>query len=271
MIALAFRDITNFQSARKRKNPMCTLVLLRRPANPWPLVLAANRDEMADRPWDAPGRWWDDRPEVVAGRDVLAGGSWLGVNETGVVAAILNRMGTLGPQAGKRSRGELVLEALDHADAADAAQSLAGLAASSYRPFNMVIADNRDAFWLRADGRNIQSRPIPPGLHMLSALELDDRASPRIDAYLDRFAALAPPDPMTGTWTQWESLLAHTGGDGPEGEEAPSMCFLRPNGFGTVSSSLIALPAPELGQTPPVWRFAAGRPDQTPFEPVALG
>ena len=250
---------------------MCTLVLLRRPAHPWPLVLAANRDEMASRPWKGPGRWWDDRPEVTAGQDSLAGGSWLGMNETGVVAAILNRMGTLGPEAGKRSRGELVLEALDHADAADAAQSLAGLEAASYRPFNMVVADNRDAFWLRADGFRIQSLPIPPGLHMLSALELDDRASPRIAAYLDRFAALAPPDPAMGQWEPWERLMAHTGDDGPEGEEAPSMCFLRPNGFGTVSSSLIALPAPEQAPAKPVWRFAAGRPDRAPFEAISLG
>ena len=161
---------------------MCTLVLLRRPTESWPLVIAANRDEMADRPWLAPGRWWDDRPEVLAGQDELAGGSWLGLNDTGVVAAILNRIGTLGPEKGKRSRGELVLEALDPADATDAAEALAGLAAASYRPFNMVVADNRDAFWLRADGTTIQSHPIPPGLHMLSALVLDDRSSPRIAA-----------------------------------------------------------------------------------------
>ena len=249
---------------------MCTLVLLRRPAAPWPLVLAANRDEMAARPSQPPGRWWDDRPEVVAGRDALAGGSWLGMNDTGVVAAILNRMGTLGPQAGKRSRGELVLEALDHADAADAAEALASLNAGSYRPFNMVVADNRDAFWLRADGRTITAQSIAPGLHMLSALELDDRSSPRIEAYLDRFAALAAPRPDMEDWTGWPDLLADTGKDGPDGEEAPSMCFTRPDGFGTVSSSLIALPAPELAPAPPVWRFAAGRPDRTAFEAVVM-
>ncbi|MDO8607233.1 MAG: NRDE family protein [Phaeospirillum sp.] len=254
---------------------MCTLVLLRRPSEPWPLIMAANRDEMADRPSRPPGRWWEDRPEIVAGQDILAGGSWLGVNETGVMAAILNRMGTLGPQPGKRSRGELVLEALDHADAADAAQALSGLKASSYRPFNMVIADNRDAFWLRADGRTIQALPIAPGLHMLSALELDDRASPRIEAYLGRFQASAPPrpdpdHPLGGDWADWTGLLADTGRDGPDGEETPSMCFTRANGFGTVSCSLIALPAPRIAPMPPVWRFAAGRPDRTAFDAVAM-
>ncbi|WP_096704276.1 NRDE family protein [Magnetospirillum sp. 15-1] len=252
---------------------MCTLVLLRRPGHDWPLIVAANRDEMNTRPWKPPGRWWDDRPEVVAGLDELAGGTWLGVNDTGVMAAILNRIGTLGPAPGKRSRGELVLEALEHADAADAAQALAELNGDSYRSFNMVVADNRDAFWVRADGRRVEVHPIAPGLHMLSALDLDDRASPRIAAYLDRFGAVAAPMPDPshaegGDWAAWQTLMADTGGCGPDGEETPAMCFLRPDGFGTVSASLIALPAPSLAETGRVWRFAAGRPDQVGYSSV---
>ena len=93
---------------------MCTLVILYRPDHDWPVLIAANRDEMLDRAWSAPARHWPDRPEVVAGRDKLAGGSWLGVNDHGVAAGILNRLGSLGPDANKRTRGELVLEALDH-------------------------------------------------------------------------------------------------------------------------------------------------------------
>jgi hypothetical protein len=104
---------------------------------------------MIDRPWAAPGRHWADRPEVIAGLDHTAGGSWLGINDHGVVAAILNRRSSLGPAPGKRSRGELVLEALDHADAAVAAEALADLDPAAYRSFNMVVADNRDAYWLR--------------------------------------------------------------------------------------------------------------------------
>ena len=94
---------------------MCTLVILRRPEAHWPLIVAANRDELADRPWKGPERHWPDRPDVTAGKDLTAGGSWFGVNDDGLFAAILNRPGTLGPKEGKRSRGELVLEALDHA------------------------------------------------------------------------------------------------------------------------------------------------------------
>src|SRR5437764_11706760 len=103
---------------------MCTLVILRRPDHHWPVLIGANRDEMIDRPALPPGRHWPDRPEVVAGLDQLAGGAWLGLNDLGVAAAVLNRQGSLGPAPGPRSPGQLVLEALDHADAADAAAAL---------------------------------------------------------------------------------------------------------------------------------------------------
>lgn len=248
---------------------MCTLVILRRPLSPWPVLIGANRDELAGRPWKPPARHWSDRPEVVAGLDQLAGGSWMGMNESGVVAAILNRAGTLGPAAGKRSRGELVLEALDHADAVDSAHALAQLDGSAYRPFNMLLADNRDAFWVRADGgRCVQVFPVAEGLHMLTALELDDQASPRIKTYLPRFQAAPAPDPDSGNWSGWSALLAD-GGGGPDGEEAAAMCFTRDSGFGTVSSSLIALPA--IGaETKPVWYFAAGRPDRAVWEKLVI-
>src|ERR1700719_1673890 len=131
---------------------MCTLVILRRPEHDWPVIIGANRDEMIDRPAEPPGRHWPDREEVVAGRDLLAGGSWLGLNDWGVAAAVLNRHGSLGPAAGLRSRGELVLEALDHADAVAAAEALSYLDPAAYRSFNLIVADNRDAFWLCHDG-----------------------------------------------------------------------------------------------------------------------
>lgn len=249
---------------------MCTLILSRQPRSPWPVLLAANRDEMAGRPSRPPGRHWPDRPEVVAGLDVLAGGSWLGLNDTGVVAAILNRVGTLGPAPDKRSRGELVLEALDHGDAEDAARALAHLDGRAWRPFNMVVADNRDAYWIRSRGEaRAEVFPIASGLHMLTALDLDSPASPRIADYLPRFRAARRPNPATGDWNEWTALLADTG-QGPDGEEAAAMCFTRPNGFGTVSSSLIALPA--IGaEAGPLWLYAPGRPDREGYAQVDLG
>src|SRR5215469_15964179 len=152
---------------------MCTLVILRRPGHAWPVLIGGNRDEMIDRESKPPGRHWPDRPEVVAGLDSLAGGSWLGVNDWGVVAAVLNRHGSLGPAANRRSRGELVLEALDHADAIAAALALSHLDAEAYRTFNLIIADERDTFWLRhAGGPRVELKPVDEGLSMIAAGDL---------------------------------------------------------------------------------------------------
>jgi uncharacterized protein with NRDE domain len=232
---------------------MCTLVILRRPGHVWPLILGANRDEMRDRPWQPPGRHWPDRPEVVAGLDETGGGSWIGVNDFGVTAAILNRKGTLGPTPGKRSRGEIVLDALDHADAAIAAAALEALDPMAYRPFNLVVADDRDAFWLahRGDGR-IAVTEIPAGLSMITAFELNDEADLRVARYRPRFASTPAPDPDADDWQAWAELLDE--GEQATGERA--MRFLLPNGFGTVSSSILAVPALGSGRRP-WWRFAA--------------
>lgn len=241
---------------------MCTVVFLRRPGQAWPLILGANRDEMLSRPWKPPARHWPDRPDVVAGLDELAGGSWLGLNDHGVVAGALNRPGSLGPAPGLRSRGELVLEALDHADAADAARALAALDGRAYRPFNLFVADNRDAFWLRneGDGRGIvEAFPIPPGISMLTARDLSDRAGPRVRLYLPRFEAAPAPDPARGDWSAWENLLASAEqwpGAGPDS----ALAITTEVGFGTSSSALIALPAADQAAAAPVWLFAAGMP-----------
>ncbi|MDP6352624.1 MAG: NRDE family protein [Alphaproteobacteria bacterium] len=249
---------------------MCTLVILRRPESPWPVLIAANRDEMLAREWAEPARHWPDRGEVVAGLDAQAGGSWLGINDDGMVAAVLNRTGELGSAADKRSRGELVLEALDHADADGAAAALVDLDGGAYRSFNLVVADNRSAVWLRhTGGRRIESRPLPVGLSMLTAHDLDDPASPRVRRYLPRFRAAPVPDPAAGDWGSWIALLSARGFDAADGPNG-AMTITTDTGFGTSSSSLIALPAIGAADIGSVWLFAAARPDQAPFVPVAL-
>ena len=249
---------------------MCTVVLLRRPGHAWPVVVAANRDEALARPWRAPGRHWPDRPGVLAGLDEEAGGSWMGVNDAGLVAAVLNRRGSLGPARGMRSRGELVLEALDHASAAAAADALAWLDGRAWRPFNLLLADRERAFWLRHTGRRgVSAQEVGPGLSMLTAFDLNDRAaSERTAFYLPRFEAAAPPDPAApGGWAEWEALLASE-------ETAPGVTD--PNGamqvrtdwgFGTVSRALLALP--QAPDRPPTWRFARLWPEEEEY--VAVG
>jgi uncharacterized protein with NRDE domain len=256
---------------------MCTAVILRRPGHDWPILFAGNRDEMADRPWRPPARHWPDRPEVTAGQDILAGGSWLGVNDHGVLAAVLNRKGSLGPAADKRSRGELVLEALDHADAKDAAEALSHLDPAAYRSFNLVIADSRDAFWLRnlgAGAERVEAFGLPEGVSMITAFDRNDSSSSaKVRRYLPRFEAAKAPDPENGNWEAWRKIMASRDDGGDPGPEA-GMTLSLASGFATVSSSLIGLPNPETGAPPEprkaVWLFAAGPPDLSAYLPVAL-
>lgn len=245
---------------------MCTLALLRRPDADWPLILAANRDELRSRPSRPPGRHWPDRPHVRAGIDLEAGGTWLGVNDDGVVAAVLNRRGTLGPQPGKRSRGELVLEALDHAEAYHAADALRAIDPAAYRPFNLIIADAIDAFWLRHAGDGeIRLVPIPAGTHMIEAGELDDPASPRITRYLPQLEFVAPPDPAQADWSAWQTILADRASR--TGNPRDAMTIVTEGEYGTVSSALVALP--RYVTTPAVYLHADGRPGEAVFVPVA--
>jgi hypothetical protein len=225
---------------------------------------------MMDRPSSPPARHWPDRPDIVAGKDELSHGSWLGMNDFGVVAAILNRTGSLGPADNKRSRGELVLEALDHADAQSAAQALADIDPTAYRSFNLVIADNRDGYWLAARNGaiSIESHPIPEGYSIFTSQDRNEIRAPRIGTYLPRFEAAAIPDPAQNEWSQWENLLATRLAD-DQTRFDDTMCIVTEHGYGTVSSSLIALPAPAPAARAH-WRFANGRPDITPYEAVLL-
>lgn len=219
--------------------------------------IAANRDELLARPWSPPGQYWrEDYPGVVAGRDLTAGGTWMALNGHGVMAAVLNRHGSLGPAAGKRSRGELPLLALDQPSAERAAGKIARLIEpAAYRSFNLVIADAAAAFFIRCAGDgDLSVMSLPAGVTMLTAGEPNDAAEPRIARHLPKF--------QSTPWDFWGALLAD---DAPPVDSALSIPPR--NGFGTVCSSLLALPRAGA----PSWLFAAGPPHAAAFEPVALG
>ena len=237
---------------------MCTVTLLIRPGHVWPLILAANRDESLDRAWDQPAAWWPDRPGTIAGRDRSAGGTWMGLNRQGVVAAVLNRQGSLGPAPGKRSRGELPLMALDHPTASQAAAAIAAEDAGQWRGFNLVLADRAGAVFVRGAGHGRpQIRALPSGLHMVTAHDPNDPDSLRVARHLPRFLAAIAPTP--DDWRDWTDILSDRSGEAGE-----QINVVPRGGFGTVCSSLVALPA--AGD--PLWLFAAGAPHETVFLPV---
>ncbi len=214
---------------------MCTVVIATQATALWPLLLAANRDEMLARPWLPPARHWPNQPDVVAGLDTLGGGTWLAVNDAGVVATVLNRPGTLGPAPGKRSRGELPLLALRHSTAEAAAGHLAGLDGGDWRSFNLVVADRAGAYFLRCTGEGaVTAELLDPGVHMVTAHDPDDVASPRVARHLPRFRAARLPVPPD--WSEWPALLADA-----EGPRDAALHVPEAGGFGTVTSSLVGL------------------------------
>ncbi len=239
---------------------MCTLILLSRPGQAWPLLVAANRDEMLARPWLPPGAHWPDQPDVVGGLDTLAGGTWLAMNAAGVVAGVLNRAASLGPAEGRASRGALPLVALRHASAAAAAGAMAGLDSAAWRGFNLVVADAAVAFFLRGLGEGpVQAQALGAGLHMMTSGEPDDMSHPRVARHLPRWrdaAAPVPPD-----WGAWPALLGDR-----QGPWAGALNVPEAGGFGTASAALLGTGA--RGER--AFLFAPGPPDRVPFGPVLL-
>ena len=252
---------------------MCTLVTLRRPDHDWPLIVATNRDEKIDRPWAPPGRHWPDRGNVIAGRDELAGGTWLGVNDDGVIAGVLNRTGSLGPDPAFRSRGEVPLEALDHAEAVAVAEALFDLDPKAYRPFNLFVGDAQEAFWISSLNEygepGMRLGDIPSGVSMLTDSDLNDAFSHRVMRYLPQFHEAPAPEPAEDDWSTWTEILARKEFEEDAGQKG-AMNIDGGDGFGTVCSSIIAIPSMALAPQKPRWVFAGGAPDKTPFEAVQL-
>lgn len=124
---------------------MCTLALLHRRNDRWPLILLANRDEYYARPSAAPSLWRTD-PPLWAGRDLRDNGTWLGINTHGVVAGLTNRFSPMGPAPDRPSRGQLPLIALMQPTAWDALAALLRLDLTDYNGFSMTLADSQRAF-----------------------------------------------------------------------------------------------------------------------------
>src|SRR5437763_11333553 len=117
---------------------MCLLVMLVQTHPDLPLVVAANRDELFDRPAVAMTILREAGPRILGGRDGLAGGTWLAVNERGVVGGLTNRPATKDPA--KRSRGELPIALARHTSAAAAVDAFAGeLRPSDYNPAWILV------------------------------------------------------------------------------------------------------------------------------------
>jgi hypothetical protein len=220
---------------------VCTVLLRLRSGGPWPVLLAAVRDEFVDRAWDWPAAHWDGRwSGVVGGRDRTAGGTWLAVDpERRAVAALLNGP-TLGPPAqGQRpTRGTLALQAL--ADGGPPAD-LAG-----YDRFHLLRATLTGAELWSWDGEEVDHRKLSEGDHIIVNLGLDAEEDPLVPHFLPLLQAL--PDPLllpdsapNEAWEPWSDLLAGDGLDPADPRALIVRVEHQGRAYGSTSAALVAL------------------------------
>lgn len=149
---------------------MCLLVLAWRVLEDCPLLLAANRDELYERP-AAPAQFWPEAPQLLAGRDLLACGTWLGVTRDGRFAAVTNYREARTVTPPPRSRGALARDyLLGGTSAGQYVQSLPAHAAD-YAGFNLLCGDRQSLWWY--SNRGGPPRHLPPGIYGLSNHLLD--------------------------------------------------------------------------------------------------
>jgi len=231
------------------------------------VVIAANRDEFLDRP-ASPPTVLAHNPEVVGGKDLKAGGTWLGLNSHGLIAGLLNRHSDLA-SSGLRSRGLLCLDVLGFPTAAEAAHYVARQNGAKYNYFNLLIASREEAFVAYNRKGEIELASLTPGLHLLTNVDVDDFECPKISLAYDRFAALPhrlgqAPDPDHLRRELALLLADHATQLDPRSGRLNSLC-LHLDGYGTRSASLILLGA-KRGQVEHF--FAEGPPCRTEFKPA---
>lgn len=148
---------------------MCLIVFAWRPGHALPLVVAANRDEFHARP-SLPLARWDDAPEVVAGRDLQAGGTWMGVTATGRFAAVTN-IRAPGSPAGERSRGELPERFLRDRRSPRLYMEELTRSLGQYSGFNLLVGNLTELWYLNS--KEGTPRSLSPGVYGLSNAALD--------------------------------------------------------------------------------------------------
>jgi hypothetical protein len=232
---------------------MCTVVVSVDPKSVVPVLFAGIRDEFFARPWAPPDRHWPDRPDLIGGKDLQAGGTWLAVNPAHLrVAAILNAFGPPAPERTRLSRGELPLVAA-------AGGSDAELDIARFDPFHLVIATLDTITVSTWDGRALTEVALGPGLHLIvnSGVEghgdgefappgaLDDMAA-RIAHFRSRLGEGSRPEPVDAdTESAWGDWLPILNGDGLDPADHRALVLRRDFGergiWGTGSISLLGL------------------------------
>jgi len=174
---------------------MCLILLAWRIPDRPALVVAANRDEFHGRP-AAPAAFWQDQPAILAGRDLEARGTWMGISRGGRFAAVTNYRGGTEPRAAQ-SRGSLVTGFL--ADGQPPAHYISEVQkkAASYSGFNLLVSDGAELWWM--SNRDSEPRRLEPGIYGLGNLLLDSPdVEPRKVRFEDALASGPAVEPLFG-------------------------------------------------------------------------
>jgi uncharacterized protein with NRDE domain len=248
---------------------VCTLAIYFRVSLRLPLVAAANRDEFLLRA-SADPRLIADEPWIVAGQDLVAGGTWFGVNQHRMVVGLLNRTGPDGPDPKRRSRGLLCLQALHCRSPLEVAQRIAADPPDAYNGFNLLAANSSEAVVATNHGDVPRIEQLEPGVHVLTNLDLNDPTCPRIAQSHRLFRSVALPDEPGGLDDLADRLRAilsdHVVPLDPRGDsQADTLCVHRGK-YGTRSSSIVVCPAEGSLR----YLHAPGPPCKIPYSEVAL-
>ena len=238
---------------------MCLILLAWRTVAGHPWLLLGNRDEFHARPSAAAGVW-PDAPEILGGRDIEAGGSWLALNRNGRFAAVTN-VRTGQPRRGERSRGALVADFVRGLAPPERYAERVALERDDYGPFNLVIGDassafaassTRDAAWRLDAGVHVLSNG-PPGVRWPKAQRLLDAFAATVRATGDDAALL---DLLGDIGQPVDAELPDTG-IGIERERFLAPIFIRGSEYGTRASTLACARA-DASMVLIERRFAAG-------------
>jgi uncharacterized protein with NRDE domain len=225
---------------------MCLIVFAWKTRPDLPLVVAANRDEWRDRPAE-PAHWWPDHPQLLAGRDLQAGGTWMGITRNARFAAVTNFRDPAERRTTAKSRGGLVTEFLLGTDSP--ARFLSNLAARShdYNGFNLILGDGASLFYFGS--REGVPRAIEPGVHGLSNHTLDEPWPKVLRGNLAMDAALASQDPSPALFDMLsdgerasDDALPKTG-VGIEWERRLSSPLITGADYGTRASTVLTVAA----------------------------
>lgn len=230
---------------------MCLILFAYQPNDQYELIVAANRDEFYQRE-AARAHFWETNEQVLAGIDLQAGGSWLGIDRSNRFAAVTNYREDPPEPLPPRSRGELVSDFLTQNCTASEYLTEIRTKKSEYRGFNLVLMDTTGCFYY--NNRTDEVAELSPGYYGLSNQTLNCNW-PKVSDGTNKLETLIAEKPDKELDAALLELLQHSGDD-----REFSNSFIQSPGYGTCVSTLVKIQPHEVAFTelasPP-----AGNPD----------